>query len=62
MRAKIRDTELFFDVDGAGLVVAGDRMRERPVAFLLHGGPGADHTSYKPMFEPLTEIMQLVYK
>jgi proline iminopeptidase len=61
MRAKVRDTELFFDVDGAGLVVAGDRMRERPVAFLLHGGPGADHTSYKPMFEPLTELMQLVY-
>jgi proline iminopeptidase len=61
MRARIRDTELFFDVDGAGLVVAGDRMRERPVAFLLHGGPGADHTSYKPMFEPLTELMQLVY-
>jgi proline iminopeptidase len=61
MRAKIRDTTLFFDVDGAGLVVAGDGLRERPVAFLLHGGPGADHTSYKPMFEPLTELMQLVY-
>jgi pimeloyl-ACP methyl ester carboxylesterase len=61
MRAKIRDTTLFFDVDGAGLVVAGDGLRERPVAFLLHGGPGADHTSYKPMFEPLTALMQLVY-
>jgi proline iminopeptidase len=61
MRAKVRDTELFFDVDGAGLVVDGDHMRERPVAFLLHGGPGADHTSYKPAFTPLTEQMQLVY-
>jgi proline iminopeptidase len=61
MRAKVRDTELFFDVDGSGLVVAGDQMRERPVAVLLHGGPGADHTSYKPTFEPLTELMQLVY-
>jgi proline iminopeptidase len=61
MRAKIRDTELFFDVDGAGLVVDGATMRERPVAVLLHGGPGADHTSYKPAFTPLTQLMQLVY-
>lgn len=61
MRAKVRDTELFFDIDGSGLVVAGDRMQERPVVFLLHGGPGADHTSYKPSFQPLTEQAQLVY-
>jgi proline iminopeptidase len=61
MRAKIRDTELFFDVDGAGLVVEGATMRERPVAVLLHGGPGADHTSYKPALTPLTGLMQLVY-
>ncbi|MBE9030694.1 alpha/beta hydrolase [filamentous cyanobacterium LEGE 11480] len=61
MRARIRDTELFFDVDGAGLVIDGAQMRQRPVAFLLHGGPGADHTSYKPAFESLTQQMQLVY-
>jgi proline iminopeptidase len=41
MRAKIRDTEIYFDIDGAGLVIEGDRMKERPVAFLVHGGPGA---------------------
>ena len=27
-------------------------MREKPVAFLIHGGPGADHTSYKPTLSP----------
>jgi proline iminopeptidase len=61
MKAKIRDTELYFDVEGAGLVVDGPTMREKPVAFLLHGGPGADHTSYKPLFSDLSGLMQLVY-
>lgn len=61
MRAKIRDTELFFDVEGAALVVDGPRMREKPVAFLIHGGPGVDHTGFKPTFSPLSQKMQLVY-
>lgn len=61
MRAKIRDTELYFDIDGAGLVVAGDRLRERPTAFLVHGGPGADHTSYKAGLADLRDRLQLVY-
>jgi proline iminopeptidase len=47
MRAKIRDTELYFDVEGSALVVEGQQLRVKPVAFLVHGGPGADHTSYK---------------
>ena len=61
MKANIRDTTLFFDVEGASIVVEGDRILERPVAFLLHGGPGADHTSYKPTFSALADRMQLVY-
>lgn len=50
MRAKIRDTEIYFDIEGAGLVPDGPRMKEKPVAFVIHGGPGADHSSYKPTF------------
>lgn len=61
MRAKIRDTEIYFDIEGAGLVPDGKRMREKPVAFLIHGGPGADHTSFKPTLSPLSQKMQLVY-
>lgn len=61
MRAKIRDTEIYFDVDGAGLVPDGTRMRERPTAFLLHGGPGGDHSGFKGTMHPLTDRMQLVY-
>ncbi len=61
MRAKIRDTEIYFDVEGSGLVVDGHRIREKPVAFVIHGGPGADHTSYKPTLSPLSHKMQIVY-
>lgn len=61
MKAKIRDTELYFDIEGSGLVVKGDRLLEKPVAFVIHGGPGADHTSYKPTFSHLISAVQLVY-
>lgn len=60
MRARIRDTELFFDVDGSGLVHDGSVMRERPTAFLVHGGPGIDHTAGKARYARLTEQMQVV--
>jgi proline iminopeptidase len=61
MRAKVRGTELFFDVDGAAFVPEGTRMRERPTAFLVHGGPGVDHSSLKARYGKLAERMQLVY-
>ena len=61
MRAKLRGTELYFDVEGMGLVPDGDVMREKPVAFVIHGGPGGDHTGFKPAFTPLSAKMQLVY-
>jgi proline iminopeptidase len=61
MRASIRDTEIFFDIEGLGLVPDGPRLRERPVAMILHGGPGGDHSGFKPSFSPLAERMQLVY-
>jgi proline iminopeptidase len=61
MRAKLRGTEIYFDVEGMGLVPEGDAMRERPVGFLIHGGPGGDHSGFKPAFTPLSARMQLVY-
>lgn len=61
MRARIRGTELYFDVDGAALVPDGDRMVERPVLFLLHGGPGGDHVPFKSSSAALTDVAQLVY-
>jgi proline iminopeptidase len=61
VRARIRGTEIYFDVDGAALIAEGGSMRERPVAFLIHGGPGQDHTAYKVRYSVLKERMQLVY-
>ncbi|MEJ6486052.1 alpha/beta fold hydrolase [Nostoc punctiforme UO1] len=61
MRAKIRDTEIFFDVEGSALVVDGASICSKPVAFLIHGGPGAYHTSFKPTFSTLSRKLQLVY-
>ena len=55
MRARIRGTEIYFDVEGMGLVPEGARMVERPVAFVIHGGPGGDHTGFKPALTPLAE-------
>ncbi|MEK8034116.1 alpha/beta hydrolase [Ideonella sp. DXS29W] len=51
---------LFVDVDGFGLVPDGPTMREKPTLLLLHGGPGFDHTGFKPAFSPLTDIAQVI--
>jgi proline iminopeptidase len=61
MYAAIRDTSLYFDIDGMGLAPVGPRMVERPTAFVIHGGPGGDHTSFKSAFAPLSADIQLVY-
>ena len=61
MRAAVRGTEIYFDVEGAALVPDGPAMREKPVAFVLHGGPGGDHTGFKPGMSPLAAHMQLIY-
>ncbi len=61
MFATLRDTRIYFDIEGAGLVPDGPRMHERPAVLLVHGGPGGDHSGFKPAMSPLAEQMQLVY-
>lgn len=62
MRVDIGDgVKLFFDVEGAKLVPAGSRMRERPTLLLLHGGPGFDHAVFKPWWSAVAESHQVVY-
>jgi len=61
MRVNIGDVRLFFDVDGAKLRPDGATMREVPTVVLLHGGPGFDHSNFKPDFSRLAEIAQVVY-
>ena len=45
MHIQVNGVRLFFDVEGAGLVPDGSRMRQKPTVLMLHGGPGAfDHS------------------
>ena len=46
----VNGVRLFFDVEGASLVPDGPALREKPTLVLLHGGPGLDHSIYKPLF------------
>ncbi len=61
MRVRVGDVALWFDVEGAGLVPDGPVMRERPTLLLLHGGPGFDHSLFKPAYGQLADVAQIVY-
>lgn len=62
MKANIRGTEIYFDIAGMQLAptAKGDFI-ERPVLFLLHGGPGGDHLRFKQHSLALQEFAQLVF-
>ena len=61
MQVLVNGVRLFFDVDGASLVPDGRTMREKPALVHLHGGPGFDHSIYKPRFSALSDIAQVVF-
>ena len=61
MHILINGVRLYFDVEGLGLRAEGAAMREAPTLLMLHGGPGADHSIYKPAFSACTEFAQVVY-
>jgi proline iminopeptidase len=61
LKAFVNGAEIFFDVEGGGLRVTADSLVEKPVCVILHGGPGLDHSGYRPWLSPLAEFLQLVY-
>ena len=61
MHVVVNGVRLFFDVEGASLVPDGPVMREKPTLLLLHGGPGLDHSIYKPALSGLADIAQVVF-
>lgn len=61
MRVQVGNVWLFFDVEGAKFRADGKVMREVPTLLMLHGGPGFDHSVFKPDFSSLTDIAQVVY-
>ena len=61
MHVLVNGVRLFFDVEGAKFIADGPVMREKPILLLLHGGPGFDHSIYKPAYSALADIAQIVY-
>jgi proline iminopeptidase len=61
MHVLVNGVRLFFDVEGGSLVPDGPAMREKPTLLLLHGGPGFDHSIYKPAFSALSDVAQVVF-
>jgi proline iminopeptidase len=61
VRVLVNGVRLFFDVEGGSLVPDGPAMREKPTLLLLHGGPGFDHSIYKPAFSALSDAAQVVF-
>jgi pimeloyl-ACP methyl ester carboxylesterase len=49
---------LFVDTDGPALTPEG---QPRPSLLLIHGGPGFDHSSFRPFFSRFADIAQVVY-
>jgi proline iminopeptidase len=62
MHVDVNGGRLWFDVNGPGLVPSGRDMRVRPTVVLVHGGPGSfDHSYFKPAFDELATVAQVVY-
>lgn len=60
MFAHVNGVDLFFDIEGGGYVPEGPTVVEKPTLVLLHGGPGCDHSYFKPWLLPLTDQVQLL--
>ncbi len=61
MRIEIEaGVRLFVDCLGPGLIPEGPAMRALPTLVCLHGGPGFDHSSFKPQFSALSDIAQVI--
>jgi pimeloyl-ACP methyl ester carboxylesterase len=61
MHVSVNGVRLFFDVEGTKFDPDGPVMREKPTLLMLHGGPGADHSIYRPAYSALADLAQIIY-
>ncbi|WP_299048914.1 alpha/beta hydrolase [uncultured Tateyamaria sp.] len=61
MRIEVNGVRLYVDIEGSSLVPDGPEMREKPTLIALHGGPGSDHSIYKPHLGQLADMCQIIY-
>ena len=61
MKAKLRGTEIYYDIAGMQIAPNKKDFVEKPVLFMLHGGPGGNHLRYKLHSIELQDVAQLVF-
>jgi proline iminopeptidase len=61
MKAKIRGTEIYFDVMGMQIAPNKKDLTEKPVLFMIHGGPGGNHLHFKFDSLKLQDYAQLIF-
>lgn len=62
MKIMVSGKSLYFDIDGKALSPEGSDLVSKRTLILLHGAPGnSDHTVFKPMFDALTDVAQIIY-
>lgn len=62
MRVEVNGVKLFFEVGGKRLSDRQDPAVERPTLIVLHGAPGfSDHNAFRPDFEALEDVAQVIY-
>jgi pimeloyl-ACP methyl ester carboxylesterase len=54
-------TKLFFDAVGGSLDPGPVELRDKPTLLLLHGGPGSDHSVFRPWFDRFADTHQVIY-
>ena len=60
MKAIFAELEIYFDIAGMQIAPEGNDPIEKPVLFLIHGGPGGNHLHFK--YDSINyKITQLVF-
>ena len=61
MYAELNGTEIFFDIDGSGFSIEGNRLSPKPAIVVLHGGLGFDHAYLRPDLGKLKDVAQIIF-
>lgn len=61
MFVTLGNQQIFFDVVGSKYALDGPVMRAKPTLIVMHGGPGFDHSGFRPDFDSFADIAQVIY-
>ncbi len=62
MRVELEGVRIFADIEGSALGIGPDgQYREKPTLVLVHGGPGFDHSVFRPYYDRFADVAQVIY-